>query len=331
MFFYLFYCFYFFFCFAKKCSPTHFSLSIGVFCLFLLVPMVLLSTREILWADTVFWPGEEIAVQDIVETMNQADYGKGWIGKWRKMTEETRNRQTSWLTPLVTETPRLEQRIRYDVYDQTLPNGNKRWNMGAGKGVNLIVGPTLEFAFSLPQYIYYPGEGRLDGFQGESFLIKNRIMASPEGQKNYVFSVMLAAHSPLGQTLPDYPAHWIWDPIVLFGKGFGNFDFMINLGSQWADGANRTFGIPYFYNIALQYKIGYVTPTIEINSTSSIDQLFFIGAPGLFITPEVLVGRFRFKDDWKLYFGIGYQIAIDKKTVEKEYSNAFVVKFHLLF
>ncbi len=295
-----------------------------------LVLALVLEGFSSLRADPIFYPGVEIAAQDLVEGMNESDPGKDWLGRWRRMTIETREKQTHWLTPLVTETPRLEQRIRYDVYDETLPNGNKKWNFGAGKGVNFIIAPTMEAAVALPQYLYYPGAGGLDGFRGESFMIKNRIMCSPEGQKNYVFSVMLETLTPTG-TLPGAAEHWIWTPIVTFGKGWGNFDFMVNLGTSWADADNKQLGTPIVWGLALQYRFGVICPTVELNSHPSISQFYFFGQPGLFLTPELLIGRFHFRDNYSLYFGFGYQMALDAATVEAQYANALVVKFHLLF
>ncbi|TFE65533.1 hypothetical protein A7Q09_02890 [Methylacidiphilum sp. Yel] len=296
-----------------------------------LFSLLLFALSNFVKADTVFWPGEEVSAQDLVETMNSQDPGKGWLGKWRKMAAETRDRQPKWLTPLVTSTARLEQRIRYDVYYETLPTGNKGWDFGSGKGVSLIVGPTIQFTFSLPEYLFFPGQGRKDGFAGETFLVRNRIMASPEGQKNYCFSVQLQAVSPLGTTLPGPQNHWTWAPTLLFGKGWGNFSMQLNFGTRWTDGNNTNSALPYFYNVAFQYRIGYVTPTVEITSQSSFDQLYFINAPGLFVVPEVLIGRFAFKDDWKLYYGFGYQIGLNSPTIEKKYANALIMKFHLLF
>ncbi|WP_142659720.1 hypothetical protein [Methylacidimicrobium tartarophylax] len=284
----------------------------------------------VILADPVFYPGEEIAAQDLVETMNAQEAGGDWLGKWRRMTIETREKQTHYLTPLVTETPRLEQRIRYDIYDETRPNGKKEWNFGGQKGVNVIVAPTMEVAAALPNYLYYPGAGQKDGFGGQVFMVKNRIMASPETQKNYVFSVMLIALTPTG-SLPGVAEHWVWTPFVTFGKGWGHFDFMVNLGTSWADGDNKQLGSPIIWNVALQYRFGVICPTIEFNSHPSMSEFYFFGEPGLFVTPEVLIGRFHFRDNYSLYFGIGYQMALDAATVQADYANAFIVKFHLLF
>lgn len=295
-----------------------------------IVLLMFLAKLCILRADPIFYPGEEIAAQDLVETMNAQESGKDWLGKWRRMTIETRERQTHYLTPLVTETPRLEQRIRYDIYDETLPNGKKAWNFGNQKGVNVIVAPTFEVAAALPNYLYYPGSGQKDGFGGQVFMVKNRIMASPETQKNYVFSVMLIALTPTG-TASGLDNHWLWTPFVTFGKGWGHFDFMINLGTSWSDADNKQLGSPIIWNVCLQYRFGVICPTIELNSHPSMSEFYFFGEPGLFVTPEVLIGRFHFRDYYSIYFGFGYQMALDAATVQAQYSNALIMKFHLLF
>ena len=53
----------------------------------------------------------------------------GPIGSWLDMVSATQAAQPSWMTPLVTVTPRLEQEFRFDFYSQqnapaTSPNGN---------------------------------------------------------------------------------------------------------------------------------------------------------------------------------------------------------------
>ncbi|MGD9505493.1 MAG: hypothetical protein AB7W37_11295 [Syntrophobacteraceae bacterium] len=262
--------------------------------------------------------------------MSNKDPGTGWFEKWRRMTGETKERQTNWMTPLVTTTSRLEQRIRYDVYDETKGNGNKAYNYGAGKGVSLIVTPTDEFTFSLPNYIDVPGAPASTGFAGEVLQWRHRIMSSPEIQKNYVFSVQLSALSPTGD-IPSVANHWVWTPTILFGKGWGNFNFIVNLGTQWADGDNSKLSAPIIWNAAFEYRIGRITPCVELNSQPTISRFFASGSPGLFVTPELLIGRFTIKEDVRYYFGVGYQIALDHSAMEEKYANALIVKFHLLF
>ncbi|QSR85874.1 hypothetical protein MacB4_09780 [Methylacidimicrobium sp. B4] len=281
-------------------------------------------------ADPIFYPGEEIAAQDLVESMNDQPPGPSWFEQWYHMTAATKQRQANWMTPLVTTTARLEQRIRYDVYDETKGNGNKEYNFGSGKGVSLIVTPTDEFTFSLPNYIDEPGVPSATGFQGEVLQLRHRLMASPENQKNYVFSVQLAALTPTG-LIPDKQNHWVWTPMILFGKGWGNFTFMINLGTQWADGDNQQLSAPIIWNAAFEYRFGYLTPCVELNSQPSVTRFLAFGSPGLFVTPELLIGRFPMTEELRYYFGIGYQIALDHATIESKYANALIAKFHILF
>lgn len=298
--------------------------------LVLLGGWVLLSFCGRVHADPVFYPGEEVAAQDLVESMSDKEPGGSWFEKWYRMTAETKERQPNWMTPLVTTTPRLEQRIRYDVYDETLANGKKRYNFGNGKGVSLIVLPTDEFTFSLPNYIYEPGVPASSGWRGEVLQWRHRIMASPENQKNYAFSVQLAALTPTGD-IPGVLNHWIWTPMIMFGKGWGNFSFMVNFATQWADGDNSQLSVPIIWNAAFEYRIGRIAPCIEINSEPAFTGFTAFGPPGLFILPELLIGRFTIQEDLRYYFGIGYQMALDHATIESKYANALIVKFHLLF
>ncbi len=304
------------------------AISFGTACL--VAGWLLALTMGRATADPVFYPGEEIAAQDLVESMSDQDPGSGWFEKWRRMTAETKMRQTNWMTPIVTSTSRLEQRIRYDVYDETRGNGSKEYNYGAGKGVSLIVTPTDEFTFSLPNYIDVPGAPNSTGWAGEVLQWRHRIMASPENQKNYVFSVQLAALTPTA-VIPNVNNHWVWTPTILFGKGWGNFNFIANFGSQWADGDNSKLSAPIIWNVAFEYKIGRFTPCLEFNSQPAITRFLATGGAGLFILPELLIGRFTIKEDIRYYFGIGYQIALDNSTIEAKYANALIVKFHLLF
>ncbi|CAB4242919.1 protein of unknown function [Methylacidimicrobium sp. AP8] len=175
------------------------------------------------------------------------------------MTAETEERQPSWMNPIVTTPSRIGNAVRYDVYDQTVSNGRKKYDFGAGKGVSLIVMPTDQFSFPLPNYIYEPGTAAGTGWRGAALQWRHRIMASAENQKNYVFSVQLAALSPTGD-IPSVENHWVWTPMLLFGKGWGNFDFLVNLRTQWADGDDRKLSSPIIWNAAFEYRIGCIPP-----------------------------------------------------------------------
>ena len=47
------------------------------------------------------------------------------IANWLAMVSATQAAQPTWMTPLVTVTPRLEQEIRWDFYDQQQGTGSQ--------------------------------------------------------------------------------------------------------------------------------------------------------------------------------------------------------------
>src|SRR5580692_1870376 len=54
------------------------------------------------------------------------------IQSWLAMVSATQAAQPSWMTPLVTVTPRLEQEFRFDLYDQQNGTGSQ------GNGQQLV-------------------------------------------------------------------------------------------------------------------------------------------------------------------------------------------------
>lgn len=302
----------------------------GGACSWVVIALLFFACSRQSRADPVFYPGEEIAAQDLIETMNDQEPGTSWFDQWHRMTAETKERQPDWMNPIVTASSRIDNAIRYDVYNQTLSNGHKKYDFGAGKGVSLIVTPTDEFSFSLPNYIYEPGVAAATGWRGEVLELKHRIISSPQNQHNYVFSAQLSALTPTG-AIPGEPNHWIWTPMLLFGKGWGNFNCLINFGTQWADGADRELSEPFVWNVAFEYWIGRIAPCIEFTSEAAVSAFEVFGPPGIFVLPELLLGRFDLRKDMPCSFGVGYQIGMNKSTIDTKYDNALIVKLNLLF
>ncbi|MDD4933664.1 MAG: hypothetical protein PHO89_09405 [Methylacidiphilaceae bacterium] len=279
-----------------------------------------------------FWPGDEIAAEDLENDRIPVTTSRSGLDHWREMTVASSKRQPQWVSPLITITPALLSQVRYDVYDQTKSNGNKSWDFGNGKGISFLPLPALEVLIGLPQYLYTPtGEG-LTGLRGENFAIKGRILSAPEDQGNYVLSLYLGALSPTGTIPAREPSdHWVWTPMILFGKGWGNFDMMLNLGTQYADGDNRNLATFFLYSLALQYRIGRISPSVEISSGPTITRFLFFGTPGLFVTPQLLLGPFPAGAGLSFSGGIGYQIALNQVSLLEQYANALIVSFRMLF
>ena len=89
----------------------------------------------------------------------------GFFRCWLKRVAETQAEQPHWITPVVTVTPRLEQEFRYDMSQQTQPNGTTILrNFGGSKGLELIPTQHTELIFSPPPYITRSVNGVPDGY-----------------------------------------------------------------------------------------------------------------------------------------------------------------------
>lgn len=285
-----------------------------------------------LQAASAFWPGDEVAAEDQDHADIPVAASESGFDRWYRMTEESRKRQPQWMSPLISITPGLVQQVRYDVYDQSGGNGNKKWDFGNGKGIDFLAAPTVQVTIGLPQYLYSPGGGSPSGFRGENFALKERILSSPEGEGNYVLSVYLGALSPTGTIPAREPSdHWIWTPMILFGKGWGPFDLMINIGTQYADGDNRNLSSAIVYNLALQYRLGLLCPAVELSSGPTITRFLDVGTSGFFVTPQILFGPFPAGNGVSLAGGIGYQIALNSVSILEQYANALILSFRMLF
>lgn len=282
-------------------------------------------------AASAFWPGDEIAAED-QEIDIPVNTNPSGFDRWHQMTEASRKEQPQWTSPLITINPLLTQQIRYDIYDQTPANGSKSWDFGNGKGVSFIVLPSLEVSVGLPQYLYSPDGSGVSGLRGENFSIRGRVLSSPKEEGNYVLTLFLGALSPTGTISSRAESdHWVWTPMILFGKGWGNFDLMFNLGTQYADGDHVSLATFFIYNLALQYRIGPLCPSVEISSGPTITRFLFFGTSGLFVTPQLLLGPFPAGDGLSFAGGIGYQVALNQVSILEQYANALILSFRMYF
>src|SRR5690349_24174731 len=63
----------------------------------------------------------------------------GFPDSYFRMVEATQAGQPHWISPLVTTTPRLNERFRFDTAWQSRPNDVDLTNYGNSKGVELIL------------------------------------------------------------------------------------------------------------------------------------------------------------------------------------------------
>ena len=84
---------------------------------------------------------------------------------WLAMVSASQAAQPSWMTPLVTVTPRLEQEFRFDFYDQqngtgSQGNGQRLVNYGGPGGPRVEFIPTYDTELILAPPPYVTASGR---------------------------------------------------------------------------------------------------------------------------------------------------------------------------
>src|SRR5204863_7440568 len=107
--------------------------------------------------------------------------------------------QTHRLTPLEATMPRLEQEFRYDIVWQQLEvNATYVWNVGNGKGLELIPFDRVVVIVGVPPYIAHGNAGIQDGLGDFRLLMKYRLLASDEERGNYIVTAFADVSFPTG-------------------------------------------------------------------------------------------------------------------------------------
>lgn len=234
----------------------------------------------------------------------QADYFSNWFARVDKAKES----QPHWVTPVATTTPRLEEEFRYDQFWQENAKGVTTDNYDGGKGIELIPTEHTEVISNLPPYIEHNNPKVKDGWGDVAFLLKCRLLAKPENEGGYILTAFFGLSYPTGQFQNGAP-HPVITPTIAYGKGFGNFDLQGTAGVGFPTADTSTLGRTIVWNNAFQYRLfKKFWPEVELNSTFFQDGKND-GQKQNFVTPGLLLGRFRVAGRVGLTFGGGYQIA----------------------
>lgn len=246
---------------------------------------------------------------------------------WLAMVSATQAEQPHWVTPVVTVTPRLEQEVRFDFSHQALADNLDLWNIGGGKGLELIPAKRIEIIIGVPPYFVRDNPKSPNGWGDESFLLKYRIASGNEEHGNYIVTAFLGGAIDSGQ-YKNGAAGASLTPTISAGKGFGRFDVQSTLGVQLPVDAIDEIGHPVAWNTAFQYKLDHhIWPELEVNST------FYNGGKNdgrkqVFLTPGFVFGRFPIHNRVGFTFGVGEQIAV---TQFKTYNHNLVLTARLPF
>jgi hypothetical protein len=263
-----------------------------------------------------------------VEAEDDAD---SFVEKWQARATRTQAKQPKWAVPLVAPFPMLAQVYRTDFTRQTTPAGVENWNLGTGKGFNLIPFKNTQVDVLTPGYVLH-GDGTADGFGDVAFLAKYRFFSANEQSGNYIMSGAVGWTFPTGSYKNGAPTTVI-TPTISGGKGFGRFDVMTSLGAGLPTSDTKTNGRTIHANTVAQYHVGkYFWPEVELNTTSYLGGSRD-GKTQTFITPGVMVGKFRVrstesKSRMGVLAGVAFQTAL---TSYHTYNHAVVVSLRFGF
>ncbi|MBZ5680141.1 MAG: hypothetical protein LAO24_08550 [Acidobacteriia bacterium] len=232
----------------------------------------------------------------------------GYFANWFARVDKTKDEEPHWVTPLATTTPRLEEEYRYDQLWQTNAKGITTYNYDGGKGLELIPFEKVEVIFNIPPYFAHNDPAAHDGFGDVAFLVKYRLLSENEDHGNYILTAFLGWTLPTGDH-KNGALHAVITPTIAYGKGFGNLDlqgtFGVGLPTSDTDAAGRN----YVWNNAVQYRVfRKFWPEVEFNSTFFQDGKND-GQKQTFVTPGLVMGRFRLWGRVGFTVGGGYQIA----------------------
>ena len=258
--------------------------------------------------------------------MAQSDLGpagNSFTERWDATVKAAQESQPSWITPLATTTPRLEQEFRYDQNRQTLTNGSTVDVYDGGKGLELIPTEQTEVIISAPAYQVRRGKAPASGLNDwPGILLKYRLLSQNAKTGDYIVTVFAQYGLPTGALA--YTSHnHVFTPTIAVGKGLGDFDIQATLGDAMPTHDNSKAGTSVLTNVTAQYHIGRLFwPEVELNRTDwsggSRD-----GRSQTYLTPGLILGRFLITEHNKFIVGVGYQTAISKVYAQSPATPTF--------
>ncbi|HEY0161796.1 MAG TPA: hypothetical protein VGB69_03895 [Edaphobacter sp.] len=277
----------------------------------------------------VFIPLLLLALNTVAEA--QGTFLRNFASDWSARATKTQAEQPKWAVPMFSPFPMLAQVYRADFIRQKTATGASNWNMGGGKGFNLIPFARTQVDIFVPGYMQR-GDGERDGIGDMTLLGKYRFLSRPEKKGNYVVSAALSWNIPTGSHKNGMPSS-VLTPTLLAGKGFGRLDLMTSLGGGLPTSGTATSGRTIHWNSVAQYRVGkFYYPQLEINSTSYLGGTRD-GKTQVFLAPGLMVGRIPIRPTETqsrlgITLGVGFQTAA---TSFHTYNHAFAASARLVF
>lgn len=270
-------------------------------------------------------------VPDPMTPMMDTATVSNFIAAWQARAAQVRDNQPAWSSPLIMTTGMLEQRFRFDVSEQHAGNDANTTVLDGGKGLDLIVSNSNEVQMAAPPYDIRnapSAKNSFSGFGDWAFLrVKQQLATAPASGGDYFVTVWLQLQAPTG-IAPLTSTAWTYLPTLAFGKGFGDFDIQATVGGVLPSSDVAMLGDQIQTNVALQYHLLKVFwPEFEVNWTYYVDGQRG-GLNQVFLTPGLVIGRFRLADGVAFTSGVGYQIAVSPNyrpsPLTPAYANAWV-------
>ncbi len=215
----------------------------------------------------------------------------GWISAHAATVTAARASQPGWASPLVSESLRLNQGIRYDVQRQSIPTGHRMWLLGAPVAVTTIPFAKVELDFVPPARVWNNNAAVKDGANDLAFAAKYRFLSANEKQGNYVGSAWLIGTVPTG-SYTNGMGNATLTPGFGFGKGYGHFAAQSTLAATLPLGNQAAVitGRPVMWNTLVQYRFAhYIVPQLEDDWTVYKDGAID-GLVQNFVTPGLWLG-----------------------------------------
>jgi hypothetical protein len=236
---------------------------------------------------------------------------RSFFRSWLNIAAETQARQPDWLSPLATTSGRLKNELRYDIWDQPSILGNRTYQFGGGKGLELITSSRTQLLVGIPTYTLHSPNGAPGGFGDVPLMLKFRIASAERAEGNYLVTFILAASAPTGSRRYG-TGNGLVTPTLALGKGFGRFDVQSTFGANLPTGQTAKLGRQLQWNTAFQYQTAWkLWPELEVNST------FYktgtnAGNKQVFLTPGLGFGRIRLGRGFRFSTAAGMQIAVTR-------------------
>jgi hypothetical protein len=241
-------------------------------------------------------------------TESEEEPKRSLLDSWLRMADKVQAEQPDWLSPLATTSGRLKQEFRFDTFDQPSFNGNRTYQLGGNKGLEVITSPRTQLLLGVPTYTLVSPNGPPGGFGDLPLMLKVRIASAERSEGNYLLTFILAATVPTGSHRYG-SGDGVLTPTLAFGKGWQRFDVQSTFGANLPTGSTARLGRQLQWNTAFQYRAAWkLWPELEVNST------FYqtgknAGDKQVFLTPGLGFGRVRVGGRFRFSSAAGMQIA----------------------